>query len=422
MTRKHVVFLTHYFPPEVNAPANRTYEHAREWAKDLDMTIITNFPNHPDGKIFPGYKNRLIQKEVIDGINVVRLWTFVTPNEGFLLRTTNYLVYMLAAIIYVIFSGIKFDLVIATTPQFFCALAGNYISKVRKKPFILELRDLWPESIIAVGALKNRMIINILEKAELNLYRSADKIISVTRSFKENLMHRGIDPDKIEVIFNGVSVSTFTNGKDISNKEIKKFVSDGFIVGYIGTIGMAHSIRTLVDAAEKLQGTAVKFLIVGSGAERERLERIIEERRLSNIRIFPIQSKSEIASIIDKTNLFCVHLKKDPLFKTVIPSKLFEGMMMKKPVLIGVNGEARAIVEEACGGKYFEPENSDDLIEKIFYYMENCEVVKLHGENGHNFVIEKFDRKKLAAEYLEVIYSCFNGYFKPKLINQEKIF
>ncbi len=164
--RKKILFLTHYFPPEVNAPANRTYEHCKEWAKEIDVTVITNFPNHPDGKIFKGYKNKLIQKETIDGINVVRLLTFITPNEGFILRTLNYLFYMFVSVIYAVFSNLNYDIVIATTPQFFCGIAGKIISRIRRKPFILELRDLWPESIIAVGAIQNKSVIKFLEWLE----------------------------------------------------------------------------------------------------------------------------------------------------------------------------------------------------------------------------------------------------------------
>ncbi|HEX2865989.1 MAG TPA: glycosyltransferase family 4 protein [Ignavibacteriales bacterium] len=403
MKKDHILFLTHYFPPEVNAPANRTYEHSREWVKEVDVTVVTNVPNHPDGKVFPGYKNRLIQKEVIDGINVVRLWTFVTPNEGFILRSLNYAVYMLMAVIYVLASGIRFDVLIATTPQFFCGLAGKYIAKLRRRPFILELRDLWPESIIAVGAVKNKAVIKILNRLEMGLYKSAGKIVSVTRSFKDNLIERGIDPSKIEIVFNGVSPETFTNGRDIANKGIREFLSGSFNVGYIGTIGMAHSIKTLIDAAERLKDRPIKIIIVGSGAEREKLEKLIEEKRLENVRIFPLQSKSEVASIIKKLDVFCVHLKNDPLFRTVIPSKIFEGMIMKKPILMGVNGEARTIIESAKGGVYFEPENADDLAEKVCRYYSNESERKLHGENGFRFVIEKFDRKKLAAEYLGII-------------------
>ncbi len=403
MKKPNILFLTHYFPPESNAPANRTFEHCRNWVKEAEVTVITNFPNHPDGKIFPGYKNKLIQRETVEGINVVRLWTFITPNEGFLLRTLNYLVYMIAAFIYGVFTKAKFDVVIATTPQFFCGLAGKYISIIRRKKFILELRDLWPESIIAVGALKNKTVIRILEKMELNLYHTANKIISVTNSFKNNLISRGIDPSKIEVLFNGVTIDLFKNGKQITDQKLSEFISTGFIVGYIGTIGMAHSLITLIDAAEKVKHSDIKFVIVGSGAERGKLEKEIADRNLTNIIITQLQPKSEIPSIIHKLDLFCVHLKKNDLFKTVIPSKIFEGMIMKKPILMGVEGEARDIIEDAQCGLSFEPENSDDLVEKIFMLRDTINLKDELGENGYKYVVNNFDRKKIASEYFEIL-------------------
>ena len=404
--KRKVLFLTHYFPPEVNAPANRTYEHCKLWAKDIDITVLTNFPNHPDGKIFPGYKNKLIQKENIDGINLIRLWTFITPNEGFLLRTLNYIIYMVLSILYVTFSRMKFDLVIATTPQFFCGLAGKYISIFRRIPLILELRDIWPESIVAVGALTNKKIINFLEKLEISLYNHATRIISVTKSFKENLVNRGISSEKIDVIYNGVSLDLFTSHSEIENKALQEYLKGGFKIGYIGTIGMAHSIITLVNAARQLQDTNVKFVIVGSGANREKIEEEIEKYKLNNIKIFPLQPKKDIPTIINSLDLFCVHLKKNKLFETVIPSKIFEGMMMKKPILMGVEGESRKIIEDAKCGLPFEPENCDDLVNGVMKYKNDVNLISEHGRNGYVYVKENFNRGKLAEKYLDIILSC----------------
>jgi len=398
-----ILFLTHYFPPEVNAPANRTYEHCKIWAKDVDVTVITNFPNHPDGKIFKGYKNKLLQKEKIDGINVIRLWTFITPNEGFLLRTLNYIIYMLAAVFYTTISKIKFDVVIATTPQFFCGLAGKYISILRRKPLILELRDIWPESIITVGALTNKKIIRFLEKLEIGLYNHASKIISVTKSFKANLVNRGINAKKIDVIYNGVTLDLFQDSKELADEELNSYLKSGFLVGYIGTIGMAHSLITLVEAAEELRETDVKFVVVGSGADRGNIEKEIIAKKLNNIKIFPLQPKDEIPSIINKLDAFCVHLKKAPLFKTVIPSKIFEGMIMKKPILMGVEGESMRIIENAKCGLSFEPENAHELVEAINKYRKSPEMQSQHAINGFNYVREHFDRKKLANDMLLII-------------------
>jgi len=399
----HLLFLTHYFPPEVNAPASRTYEHCRIWAKEIDVTVITNFPNHPDGKLFPGYKNKLLQKEKMDGIEVIRLLTFITPNEAFLLRTLNYIWFMLAALFYVVFSGLKFDVVIATTPQFFCGLAGKYISLIKKKPFILELRDLWPDSIVAVGALKNKTVISFLEKMEVRLYKAADKIISVTKSFKTDLEKKGIEGEKIEIIYNGADLDLFKEFYKISNTELDNYLNGGLKVGYIGTIGMAHGSEIFIKTAEELKDKDVKFIIVGSGAEREKLEMQIKNRKLDNIRIFPLQPKGEIPSIINKLDLFCVHLKRNKLFETVIPSKMFEGMVMKKPVLIGVRGEARTIVEESECGLFFEPENFKDMADKILLYKNNPEKMLLHGMNGYNLVIKNFNRGILAEQFLNII-------------------
>jgi glycosyltransferase involved in cell wall biosynthesis len=311
---------------------------------------------------------------------------------------------MIVSVLYVVLSGLKFDLVIATSPQFFCGLAGKYISKIKNRPFILEIRDLWPESIVAVGAMKNKILIKFLEGIELRLYKSAELIISVTNSFKENLIRRGIDKKKIHTIYNGVSTDIFNNYSPITNDELKEYLNEGFKVGYIGTIGMAHSVITFIEAASLSVNDQIKFVIIGSGAEREKLELEIMKRGLKNIRIFPLQPKNEIPAIIKQLDIFVVHLKKQDLFKTVIPSKMFEGMIMKKPILIGVDGEARKIVDDAKCGLYFQPENSTDMIEKVKYLRNNSKKSELMGINGYNMVLKNFDRNFLASEFKDLIF------------------
>lgn len=405
--QKSILFLSHYFPPEVNAPANRTFEHCRRWAKnkDISITVVTNFPNHPDGKILGHYRNRLKAEEEIECIRVVRLLTVITANEGLLLRTFNYVFFMIVSVFFVLLSRRKYDIVIATSPQFFCGIAGAIISKVKRIPLILEVRDLWPESIVAVGAIRNRAIISLLERIELWLYVSSSKIVSVTKSFKEIICKKGIDPQKIEIIYNGVDMSTFDAEMPISNQELKSFLVDGFKIGYIGTIGMAHSIHTLVDAAEKMKDEAIKFVIVGSGAEKGNIEELINARNLENIKLFPLIQRNEISSVINELDIFLVHLKKQDLFKTVIPSKIFEGMALKKTILIGVDGEARSIIEDAKCGVYFEPENTEDLINKIYYIRDNPRISKTMGENGYKKLQLDFNREQLANKMLEVILS-----------------
>jgi glycosyltransferase involved in cell wall biosynthesis len=205
-----ILFLTHYFYPEVNAPATRTYEHCKRWLQaGHDIVVLTCVPNVPAGKVFQGYKNKLIQKEVIDGILVIRLWSFLAANAGSFLRIINYLSSLIMMVFYMLFSGTSYDCLIATSPQFFTGWAGVIISRFRRKHFILEIRDIWPESIVSVGAIKKSIITRILEKMELIMYRTADHIITVGNGYRDNIIRKGIDPGKISVITNGVDLSQF---------------------------------------------------------------------------------------------------------------------------------------------------------------------------------------------------------------------
>ena len=248
-----ILFLTDNFPPEVNAPATRSYEHCKEWVqRGIDVTIITCFPNFPQGKIYKGYKNKLYQSEFIDGIHVIRVWTYITANEGFIKRTLDYISFSVSGFIAGLFQ--KTDIIIATSPQFFTALSGRTLSFWKRKPWIMEVRDLWPESIKTVGAMNENILIRYFEWQEKRCYHSAKKIVVVTDSFKRRLVERGIDSSKIEVVKNGVNRSLFVpvvkdlqllNELGLQNKKI---------IGYIGTHGMAHKLDFILQCAKGMEG------------------------------------------------------------------------------------------------------------------------------------------------------------------------
>src|SRR5690606_5812628 len=203
-----LLFLTDNFPPEVNAPANRTYEHCKEWVKSgVDVTVITCAPNFPKGEVYPGYKNKLYQRELIDGIKVIRVWSYITANEGFVKRILDYISFAVMAFLSGLF--VKTDLIVATSPQFFTAVSGSLLSTFKRKKWVFEVRDLWPESIIAVGAMERNRAIRFFEWLEKRLYLSADHIIVVTDTFKEKITARGIDPNKISVFKNGANLELF---------------------------------------------------------------------------------------------------------------------------------------------------------------------------------------------------------------------
>ena len=198
-----ILFVTHYFPPEVNAPANRTHEHCRRWVADgHEVTVLTGVPNHPRGRIFDGYENRWFQEESIDGIRVLRTWMYLAPNSGFARRVANYLCFALTAILASRRAG-KPDLVIATSPQFFVGIAGAVIARLKRRPFVLEIRDLWPKSVVELGQLGKGPILSVLEGLEKWLYRSASGVVVNTRTFRQHIMDRGVAERDIELIYNG---------------------------------------------------------------------------------------------------------------------------------------------------------------------------------------------------------------------------
>lgn len=395
-----ILFLSDNFPPEYNAPATRTYEHCREWVKlGAEVTIITCFPNFPQGKIFEGYKNKLWEEEVIDGIRVIRIWSFISSNKGFFKRTIDFISYACMAFFAGLF--VKTDIIIATSPQFFTAVSGCLLAFVRRKKWIMEVRDLWPESISAVNAVQGKTIIKWLEKLELFLYRNSTRIVAVTDAFKQDMINRGIDASKIFVVKNGANLTQFwPSEKDPEIKE-ELNLNGSFVIGYIGTHGLAHSLEFIIEAVAKIQNKGIKFLFVGDGAEKENVVSKAKELQLQNVIFLPPVEKNRVRDYLSVLDVALVPLKKSDTFKCVIPSKIFESTAMGKPILLGVDGESREIIEKYQAGLYFEPENEKDFIEKVIQLVNNCGHEKF--KKGCCELASDFDRIKLAEKMFGII-------------------
>lgn len=400
----HILFISHYFPPEVNAPASRTFEHCREWVRaGHRVTVVTCVPNHPRGVVYEGYRNRLFQRETREGIEVVRVWTYVTANEGFLKRTLGYVSYMVSAVLAALYLP-RPDVVITTSPQFFNGLAGYPVSRLKRVPWVLEIRDLWPESILTVGAITNRHLIRVLEWLEMFAYRKAHRIVSVTEAFRRYMMGKGIDPAKIHVIKNGADLAFYRS--DVPGPEAKRRLGlEGkFVASYVGTHGMAHHLETILEAADGLrQRSDIVFLMAGDGAERKRLERMREEKGLTNVVMLPQQPKDRMPELWSATDVSVVLLKKSPLFQTVIPSKIFESMAMGKPIVLGVEGESAGIVQAAGAGRCIEPEDAAGLRNAVLELCDNPALAARMGESGKVHVAEHYDRRVLAGRFLNVL-------------------
>lgn len=400
----HILFLTHYFPPEVNAPASRTYENAKRWIKEgHQVTVITCAPNHPTGVVYPGYKNRLWQWDEKDGIRVLRVKTYLSANKGFAKRILNYVSYMFSAMVFCLRVG-RVDVVVSTSPQFFCGLAGYFVSRIKRRPWVLEIRDLWPESIVAVGAVKSRKMIGLLEGLETWMYRKADRIVALTNAFKRHIVGCGVSSNRISVITNGADLEQFRVLPKENGFRREQELSGKFVVSYIGTHGMAHGLDTIFKTAKSLKDESkIVFLLVGDGAERERLFKKKEGLGLKNVLMLAQQKKEKMPEILAASDACMVLLKKTDLFKTVIPSKIFEAMAMERPIILGVDGESREIIEAGQCGICIEPENPDALSDAVMQLYRDHTLGQNLGQKGKVFVANRFDREKLAMEYLDLL-------------------
>jgi len=382
-----ILFLSENFPPESNAAATRVYERACYWAAwGHDVTIITSNPNFPEGRLFPGYENRWRQEEHMDGLRIVRVKTYISANRGVLRRTLDFLSFMLTGA----WAGLRVprpDVVSATSPQFFAAVAGWFIGAVRRVPFVFELGDLWPESIAAVGAMKKSFALAQVEKLELFLYRQSSAVAALTRSFKKNLVGRGIHPDKIAVVMNGVDLSRYAPRP--RDKELASTLNlqDRFVVGYVGTHGMAHALSNVLDTAALLREESdISFLLAGAGAEREGLMKEATRRDLRNVIFLERQPKDRMPAVWSLCSVALVHLKDSSVFAGVIPSKIFEAQAMGLPVLLAApTGEASTIIEEDECGLHVPAENPNDLAAAIL------------GMRGDKKLLETFASKSLKA-------------------------
>jgi len=363
----HVLFLSDNFPPETNAPASRLHEHARRWvAAGHRVTVITCAPNFPQGKVHEGYRNAWYSRAVIDGIDVVRVKTFIVANKGFLLRTLDYMSFMVAGFFAGLFQR-RPDVVVATSPQFFAAVGGWMLALVRRAPFVFELRDIWPASLVAVGAVKGSLTIRFFERLELFLYRRAKAVVCVTHAFVDDLVGRGIARSKLHVVTNGVDLGQYRPAPR-STELARELDLDGrFVVGYVGTHGMAHALERVLEAAALTRGKShVHYLFVGDGAARDGLVERARELGLDNVTLHPSMPKERMPEVWAQCDVALVHLRDTPLFATVIPSKIFEAMGMGLPIVLACPaGEATGIVVDTGAGIVVQPEDPAALADAL---------------------------------------------------------
>ena len=401
-----ILFLSHYFSPEGNAPATRVHELGRRWVRmGHEVSVVTCAPNLPSGVVYPGYANRLYQRESVDGIDVRRVWTFLAANAGSGRRIANYLSFLLTGGL----AGLcvrRPDVVIATSPQFFCGVAGMLVSALRRLPFVLEIRDLWPESIVAVGAMRPSRAIRCLEWLERRMYAAATRIVTVGEGYRRKLAARGVAPEGVEIVPNGVDLGMFHAGAEGGAVRREYGLGQAFVCAYVGTIGMGCGLDVVLRAGKLLRERGrddVRFLLVGDGAIRERLERDVRAAGLANVVFTGRLDKARMPEVLAAADACLVHLTKTELFQSVLPSKIFEAAAMARPIVLGVEGFAAELVAGAGAGLCIEPENEHELVDAVLRLADDPSLAKRLGESGRAGIAADYDYDRLAVRYAELL-------------------
>lgn len=404
-----ILFFSHYYTPEGNAPATRVSALCERWTKaGHDVTVVTGAPNVPNGIVYDGYRNER-KSEVINGVKVERVKTYIAANKGVVRRMLNYVTFFLSALR----TSLRLprpDVVIATSPQIFCGYIGVWFKRLRRIPLVIEIRDVWPESMFAVGAKVPRLGIWALEKIEKAMYRTCDHLVTVGEGYRTRLEEKGVPADKMSVIMNGTDLAVYSPREKNAALLEKYGLKDKFVVSYIGTVGMACGLGCVLEAAErmekgerdeKVRGTV--FLIVGDGAAKAELEAEAKRRGLKNVVFTGRQPKSSMPDWVASSDASLVHLKKTDLFTTVMPSKIFESAGCKRPIIMGVDGFAKKLVLDAEAGLDMAPESADSLVDCVRRLAADPALCARLGENAYNNIAKIHNRDQQSVDYLSVL-------------------
>ena len=408
----NIAFYSHYFTPEIGAPSARIQDLSREWiGLGHSVQVVTCFPNHPFGRLYPGYRRGFYLEETLEKIQVHRHWTYVARNEGIIKKSLGHLSYLPSAALLSQPRLKPYDVAIASSPTFFAALAGLWGGRRRRVPFIMEIRDLWPAIFVDLGIIKNRRVIGWLERLEMGLYRKAAHIVTVTHAFRRNLISRGISGEKISVVPNGADVDFWQPVEDSASLRRELGLPPGFLILYLGAHGISHALGKILEAAEILRGQpGIQFLFVGEGAEKKKLFQEAQRRRLLNVHFFDPVKKGEVKKFYGAADVGLVPLRKIPLFQTFVPSKMFEIMAMGRPIIGSVQGEAAQILQQSGGALVVQPEDAKGIAESILRLYQDENEGRTLGKRGRRFVVENYSRRSLARQYFEIVRGAIGNY------------
>jgi colanic acid biosynthesis glycosyl transferase WcaI len=407
-----ILYLSQYFPPEAGATQTRAYEMARNLVRlGHAVTIVTEIPNHPSGIIPPEYRGKLIERSKLEGIDVIRVWVKASPIKNFRNRMLFYLTYMVnASLAGLLLAGGRYDLIYASSPPLFVGGAALALSYLRRTPLLFEVRDLWPESAVALGELSNQRAVNWATRLEEACYQRARAIVVVTEGIQARLLQRGLPEKKVHLIPNGANVEMFhydLQGRQRVRQEMD--LNDKFVVIYAGIHGVAQGLETLVEAARLLQvDTQVHFLLVGDGPQKAKIVDLVSQYQLSNLTLMDEQPRATLPALLSAADAAVIPLRKLEIFKGALPSKMFDGWACELPVLLSVDGEARKVMEEAEAGIFINPEDPPALVQAILELRAQPDAGRLMGAHGRDFTERHYSRRTQAEQLAKLMQKVLN--------------
>jgi glycosyltransferase involved in cell wall biosynthesis len=402
-SKLRVMLLTHYFPPEVGAPQTRLFELASRAATvGHDITVVTGFPNYPTGVIPDSYRGHLRMEERMDGIRVIRTWIYATPNKGFVRRLLNHLSFAVSSLLAIRKVG-HIDVMFVESPPLFIGFAALAYRLLKRAPYVLNISDIWPQSAIELGALRNRTAIWLAERFELHLYRKAAFVSVVTPGMVERLAARGVPRTKLFLLTNAVDTAAYQPAPPDARLAQQLGLDERKVFLYAGTHGLAQGLEVILEAARLTTNPEVVYVLAGEGAEKDHLMKIAKAERIDNVRFLPNQPKSIMPALLNLAYASIITLKRLDLFKSALPSKMFESMATERPIVGALWGEAAELIEASGCGVIVPPEDPARLRETVEKLASDPALARTLGANGRRYVIERFDRAKTATRFVELL-------------------
>ena len=394
-----VLFLTLNFPPEPS-PAVRIFQLGKYLINQgHKVTVVTGFPNVPQGVIYEGYRRKLYSKETIKGMKVIRVFIYITTRrKQFLPRLLNYLSFTFTSILGAMVAG-RHQIIWARTPPVFTGISAYIISLLKRKPYIVEIQDLWPKGPIALGYLKNRYLISLAKAIERFMYKKACRVYVISHTMRKEVINTGVEPGKVEIHFNWVDTNIYRPVREVTGLRKEYNLNGKFVILFAGNIGLAQGLEYVLEAAKLLQEKKdIVFVFVGGGIEKKKLLQIKELYQLQNALFIPRQPELVIPKFLSMADVLLIHLNKAEHRRAAIPSKTQAYMSCERPLLVAAECDAAEIVIQNRCGITVAPQDPEAIAEAVLYLDSTRHLLEEMGKNARDYALKSFDQQKLVQE------------------------